>query len=715
MTRSTFFRQYATIDSELDVLATSSPLDISQFSKLLQLIASGLEDDDTLHKQFYEIFDQFEHKKSISCASAMQKVLSFFDSNTQQKWHIFFQNCFVQVLRGHTLPDSLHKVDVKGLQTSQLVLECIPDLLYLPENHQEEAEYSKQSKPSVKRKALSLQKDRSTRTREKKGAGTHDNGILCSFQSQSQNVQIINVKDENVTNIVKVLRFAGTPFILEGCSPNWLGFHEDWIDEDTCHLNIEAFLRGMEDVKVPVLERNYEETSPIKRHLLLGEFVREHWLCDDPKYYMHQWQYPLDGKVVDSMCYKSTALSVLGDNLLSYWLDSVRGDNPLQYLFMGGSNTSSRMHQDRGGLDILITPILGAKHVEMLHRDAGRFDSVHEDVDFHHIDCRKSPLLAFIPTWSVDVNPGQILFLPEGTFHACKNITPCLSHHQFHLDTFNMLGFLDSFIKQDAPKIDHAEILWNAAHDVMAAVEEKFGENAPKRSFDPLTIRQLESLTGLRHAVCHISMREAVPTKDAWDWRKLLNDVETLLNIVESSNSGRAMELYTESISSSFSSKQYEAPSVLHFTDKDALEDHWKKLLVHVGDVISVRAFETRLHAQVLKVVEDTDFVQVHYVDWESIYDEHQPIECLLRRDASGRLRPFRGVPKIYDKVLIRWGPQREVFQAIIHKVTKSHACYVQFIKFHSQWNQWILPQFIYKKMHKQMKNKLMKKNGKQE
>nr|CCA14582.1 conserved hypothetical protein [Albugo laibachii Nc14] len=713
MTRSAVFRQYATIDSDLDVLATSSPLDVSQLSKLLKLIASGLEEHDALHKQFYEIYDQFENKKAITSASAMQSVVTFFESNALEKWHNFFQNCFVQgtVLRGHTLPDSLFEVDVKGLQSSSLILECT-ELLPLSQNHKDGSDDSKQPKESVKRKAPSHRNDRSTRRREKKGSVSSSSGLLCSFQNQSQSVQVIDVKEDNVTNTVKALRFAGTPFILEGMSPNWLGFHEDWIVEDTCKLNTVAFLHGMEDIKVPVLEQNYEESSPIKRHLPLADFVRQHWLCDDPKYYMHQWQYPLDAKVTNSMCYKSTALSALGDNLLSYWLDSVRGDNPLQYLFMGGSNTSSRMHQDRGGLDILITPILGAKHVDMLHRDAARFDSVHEDVNFHHIDYGKSPLLAFIPTWSVDVSPGQILFLPEGTFHSCKNITPCLSHHQFHLDTSNLLGFLDSFIKQDAPNIDHAEILWNAAHDVMAAVEEKFGENAPKRSFDPLAIRQLESLTGLRHAVCHISMREAVPTKAAWDWRKLLNDVETLLNIVESSNGGNTIEFYTDSNSKPISSKPYEPSSVLQFTDENALEDHWKKLLVRKGDVIAVRAFETRLNAQVLKVVENTDFVQVHYVDWESVYDEHQPIDSLLRRDGSGRLRQVRGVPKVYDKVLIRWGPQREVFQAVIHKVTRAHACYVQFIKFHSQWNQWILPQFIYSKVRKHTKTKASKKNG---
>jgi len=58
--------------------------------------------------------------------------------------------------------------------------------------------------------------------------------------------------------------------------------------------------------------------------------------------------------------------------------------------------------------------------------------------------------------------------MPEGTFHAAENITPCLSYSRFHLDVYNLPGFLTSFLAQDAPEINHAEIVWNAAHDVMA-------------------------------------------------------------------------------------------------------------------------------------------------------------------------------------------------------------------------------------------------------
>lgn len=53
-------------------------------------------------------------------------------------------------------------------------------------------------------------------------------------------------------------------------------------------------------------------------------------------------------------------------------MDDHNLDSPFQYIFMGARDTFSRLHRDRGGMSILIAPIIGQKEVIMCHRDDGR-------------------------------------------------------------------------------------------------------------------------------------------------------------------------------------------------------------------------------------------------------------------------------------------------------------------------------------------------------
>lgn len=136
-------------------------------------------------------------------------------------------------------------------------------------------------------------------------------------------VEIININTVGAKDRIQALRFAGTPFVLEGHS-GWMKFSDGWVKPNGT-LDTDAFLRGIHDVKVPVIERNYEETNPIKTHLSLSHYVKNYWEKGKAEYYMHQWQFPLNPKVAKSLCYKCEELPVVGDNLLLYWLDAVRG------------------------------------------------------------------------------------------------------------------------------------------------------------------------------------------------------------------------------------------------------------------------------------------------------------------------------------------------------------------------------------------------------
>jgi hypothetical protein len=43
--------------------------------------------------------------------------------------------------------------------------------------------------------------------------------------------------------------------------------------------------------------------------------------------------------------------------------------SPFQYLFIGGPKTNSKIHNDRGGMTILITCLVGRKKFTLIHRD----------------------------------------------------------------------------------------------------------------------------------------------------------------------------------------------------------------------------------------------------------------------------------------------------------------------------------------------------------
>ncbi|TMW58044.1 hypothetical protein Poli38472_013518 [Pythium oligandrum] len=565
-----------------------------------------------------------------------------------------------------------------------------------------------------------------------------------------QSVPVININADGAREAIQSLRYNGTPFILEGYS-GWMRFAKDWVLKDGS-LDTEAFLRGIHDVKVPVIERNYEDTNPIKTHLPLGYYVRNYWEKGTAEYYMHQWQFPLSPKAAKLLCYKCDELPVLGDNLLLYWLDAVRGDNPLQYFFMGQQRTNSRMHQDPGGLDITIAPIVGTKRVTMLHRAAAQLESVHDNVNFHTIDLNKVPLLAFIPAWRVDLHPGQMLYMPEGTFHACENITACLSYHRFHVDSINLPGFLRSFMAQDSPSINHAEILWNAVHDVIASLEEHYYANNQKvDKRDIFILRKLDSLRALRHASCILSLEEAVPTEDSWDWRKLLEDIDHLLVRLEQPQTKRKSKnaedeetpakqaavataaaftaaVKTDSVKPKASAKQpakqptkpaaksngkgkapaskqltiaaFAAPASSPASVSSPESTHWDSLDLHVGDVLGVQVHEKRNRAQVLKIAHNMELVQVHYVEWGSIYDEFVPVSSLYHRTTSSRKKrvQYKKAPAVHEPVLAKWGSAGELYNAIVLKVLRSNAVYVHYLKFENDWDQWILPGHIFKK-----------------
>lgn len=95
-------------------------------------------------------------------------------------------------------------------------------------------------------------------------------------------------------------------------------------------LDLESLLRDIGNEVVPVVERDYDTTKPLKDMTTVDSFVRKCWLPNNTKWYLHQWQFPLSETAAPKLCHKSTPLSILGDDLTSHWLDRCSGDSPFQ-------------------------------------------------------------------------------------------------------------------------------------------------------------------------------------------------------------------------------------------------------------------------------------------------------------------------------------------------------------------------------------------------
>jgi len=331
----------------------------------------------------------------------------------------------------------------------------------------------------------------------------------------------ISVKDPSAKELVTDARMSGIPVVLTD-HVGWAGFALRWLrrndagsaipacsteeeeekktdgemdvvdkqsmdgkeldlSDRSLYLDAEAMANDIGDQEVPVIKKSYDDTDPIAAKIPLGLFLRESWPSPTSKtkanqsLYLHQWQFPLNENACRKLCHKTQALpnSIFGEDLHKYWLDRVPNDCPLQYLFMGNEETMSKMHKDAGGLAITIAPIVGEKECVLVHRDDGNTCLYHLEasVDSDCIDLDAYPLLANARIWRTTIRPGEILLMPQGTYHQCRNVKSCLSYSRFHLDEVNLPAFLQSLFDGDATELEHDEVIWNAVEALMKKVD----------------------------------------------------------------------------------------------------------------------------------------------------------------------------------------------------------------------------------------------------
>jgi hypothetical protein len=417
-------------------------------------------------------------------------------------------------------------------------------------------------------------------------------------------VPVIDVRHPCARALVTRERQNGNPVILEN-HEGWTDFAKQWVLPGTGELDADRFVRDVgAETLVPIVRPGYDEHEPVKEHMAVKQFIDSYWRHNDSGAYLHQWQFAItDNAEVRSRLLDggSQHLPCLGHNMLRHWLDICRGDNPLQYLFMGPANTYSKLHRDNGGCAILIAPITGVKEMTLVHRD----DTVHLydlAVDLSDPNLHRFPSLSFARVWRHAIKPGQILLMPAGTYHAARNLSPCLAFSSFHLDAVNAPLFYRSFLAEDAPELSHAEILWNCTHDIMERLEPAVRSKGVET---PDMTAQLEGLRMLRHLVRAIQLDAHTPSANGWEWGRLLQGVDESLHAfatrhTQTDKDGPARD---ERIARSAPAPAACAPHGLA-DEKWQIEQRaaWQKVQLQKGDVVVVNYNKKNLMANVLQV-----------------------------------------------------------------------------------------------------------------
>ena len=381
------------------------------------------------------------------------------------------------------------------------------------------------------------------------GAKVKTNHCWSTTKSQIRyrEIERIHVRSPNASQRVAEARESGVAVCVVG-HVGWAQFVARWVKNTPLHepldlskyheIDVDRMKHDIGKERVPVIRRNYNEYNPISAEITVDEYLDECW-PEQSNLYLHQWQFPLSFSVREKLCRMCEPMpdDVLGEDLLQFWMDDL-DDNPFQYIFMGGKETMSKLHKDDGGLMITIAPIVGKKEVVLVHRADGPNCLYNLDADLTKPDLHHFPKMAFARVWKSIIEPGEILIMPQGTYHQCRNVTPCLSYSRFVLDTTNVNQFLDSAIRGEAKSnIDHEVILWNAITALEQRVSDYLSEThepSKLRTVVPSTVwTAVENL----HCLRHIARSVRTHLTEAGDeWKSIVQDIDQILHNFEHRN-----------------------------------------------------------------------------------------------------------------------------------------------------------------------------------
>ena len=209
-------------------------------------------------------------------------------------------------------------------------------------------------------------------------------------------------------------------------------------------VDVQKMISDIGHEEVPILKKNYNERKPNFATWSVGRYLENCWPSsknqggaglegDADSLYLHQWQFPLSDTAVGKLCgpgkCEPLPNNILEEDLMPFFQEHLK-DNPFQYIFMGNANTMSKFHKDNGGLMITIAPMVGEKECVLGHRDDGKSCLYDLESKLEDFNLDKFPMTLFSRVWKTVIKPGEILIMPQGTYHQCRNVTPCLSYHR---------------------------------------------------------------------------------------------------------------------------------------------------------------------------------------------------------------------------------------------------------------------------------------------
>mmetsp|Transcript_33421 Transcript_33421/g.80909 ORF Transcript_33421/g.80909 Transcript_33421/m.80909 type:complete len:750 (-) Transcript_33421:94-2343(-) len=476
--------------------------------------------------------------------------------------------------------------------------------------------------------------------------------------------------------------------------------HDELLDLAQPHeLDIARMIEDIGDESVPILKKNYSETKPIVKETFAANFLRKCWPRNGRQpaikgLYLHQWQFPRSETAASKLCGHGNCTTlpngIVGEDLLQFWLDGK--DNPYQYIFMGGADTFSKLHTDSGGLDITIAPIVGEKECVMVHRlDASYLYGMKSKLDNANLD--KYPMTAHARAWKTVVKPGELLWMPAGTLHQCRNVTPCLSYHTFHLDTINLKLFFESLFMGDATEIEHDEVIWNCTIELIERIE-KFLEDYRHQPTEPVPEHIAETASTLWHLrpLCReiavafdpsckqIHMRpnnKLFRSKHAINsrcWPQIVDDIDLTLHSFNHRNCPQVPEYQTraeksvpkprvaaedpEAIQRGLDRLQDSSSTTKEdsATGRSALQKLYDKLSaiqpfqegvvipdstqLKSNDKVIFRIGEKQCSGRIVKIEDQLRAVHMTYSRLPSYFDEYRPVESVVSEHASSTDSP---------------------------------------------------------------------------
>lgn len=279
------------------------------------------------------------------------------------------------------------------------------------------------------------------------------------------------------------------------------------------------------------------------------------------------------------------------------------------------------------------------------------------------------------------IKPGEILLMPQGTFHQCRNVTPCLSYSRFILDTVNLRAFWESSINRDAPEIMHEDVMWNSSCDLIEQLDTYVKEPRCEEVLIPPddVIRKVDTLRSLRGILRAVAKRYESEAKNwrpeagggtqlcaqkakAKRWMNLIRDVDETLHDFryrhKSSNKppfrSQSQRPSTKPSTMPLEQELRSLPRV-----KDPAVYLSKDASLDIGSEVNVNFLGRKIKGVVKQVEASMRAAFVHFDDFPCVYDEYVPFGSLqvpVSGEACVHLLPGNAKPGM--AVVYNLGPQ---------------------------------------------------------